>query len=77
MPIEPPFSNYEHEIYAAGMLAGRKPSRPLDWRALERDAYAMLPLGLRGNIQGGGAANQGRAAEKHTKRRGNTERTSR
>jgi lactate 2-monooxygenase len=53
MPVEPPFSNYEHEIYAAGMLAGRKPVRPLDWRELERDAYAMLPRGPRGYIQGG------------------------
>jgi lactate 2-monooxygenase len=53
MSIDPPFSNYEHEIYAAGMLAGRKPARPLDWRALERDAYAMLPRGPRGYIQGG------------------------
>jgi lactate 2-monooxygenase len=53
MPVEPPFSNYEHEIYAAGMLGGRKPARPLDWRDLERDAYAMLPRGPRGYIQGG------------------------
>lgn len=48
-----PFSNYEHEIYVAGMLGGRKPARPLDWRELERDAYAMLPRGPRGYIQGG------------------------
>jgi lactate 2-monooxygenase len=53
MPVQPPFSNYEHEIYAAGMLAGRKPTRPVDWRELERDAYAMLPRGSRGYIQGG------------------------
>jgi isopentenyl diphosphate isomerase/L-lactate dehydrogenase-like FMN-dependent dehydrogenase len=53
MVIEPPFSNYEHEIYAAGMLAGRKPARALDWRELERDAYSMLPRGPRGYIQGG------------------------
>lgn len=53
MPIDPPFSNYEHEIYAAGMLGGRKPARPVDWRELERDAYAMLPRGPRGYIQGG------------------------
>jgi lactate 2-monooxygenase len=53
MPLQPPFSNYEHEIYAAGMLAGRKPVRPVDWRELERDAYAMLPRGPRGYIQGG------------------------
>ncbi len=53
MPLEPPFSNYEHEIYLAGMLGGRKPARPLDWRELERDAYAMLPRGPRGYIQGG------------------------
>jgi lactate 2-monooxygenase len=53
MALEPPFSNYEHEIYAAGMLAGRKPARPLDWRELERDAYAMLSRGPRGYIQGG------------------------
>ncbi len=53
MPIEPPYSNFEHEIYASGMLAGRKPARPLDWRELERDAYAMLSRGPRGYIQGG------------------------
>jgi lactate 2-monooxygenase len=53
MAIEPPFSNYEHEIYAMGMLAARKPARPLDWRELERDAYAMLPRGPRGYIRGG------------------------
>jgi lactate 2-monooxygenase len=53
MSPEPPFSNYEHEIYLAGMLGGRKPARPLDWRELERDAYAMLARGPRGYIQGG------------------------
>src|SRR6185312_15917463 len=53
MALEPPFSNYEHEIYAAGMLGGRKPARPLDWRELERDAYAMLSRGPRGYTQGG------------------------
>jgi isopentenyl diphosphate isomerase/L-lactate dehydrogenase-like FMN-dependent dehydrogenase len=53
MPLQPPFSNYEHEIYVAGMLGGRKPARPIDWRELERDAYAMLPRGPRGYIQGG------------------------
>ncbi len=58
MPLEPPFSNYEHEIYAAGMLGGRKPTRPLDWRELERDAYAMLSRGPRGYIQGGAGAGE-------------------
>jgi len=53
MALEPPFSNYEHEIYAAGMLSARKPARPVDWRELERDAYAMLSRGPRGYIQGG------------------------
>ncbi len=53
MSVQLPFSNYEHEIYVAGMLGGRKPARPLDWRDLERDAYAMLPRGPRGYIQGG------------------------
>ncbi len=53
MAVEPPFSNYEHEIYVAGMLGGRKPARSLDWRELERDAYAMLSRGPRGYIQGG------------------------
>jgi isopentenyl diphosphate isomerase/L-lactate dehydrogenase-like FMN-dependent dehydrogenase len=48
-----PYSNYEHEIYAAGMLAGRKPARTLDWRELEASAYALLPRGPRGYIQGG------------------------
>ena len=46
-------SHYEHELYVAGMLGGRKPARPLDWRELERDAYAMLSRGPRGYIQGG------------------------
>jgi lactate 2-monooxygenase len=53
MVLQPPFSNYEHEIYVAGMLGGRKPARPLDWHELERDAYAMLSRGPRGYIQGG------------------------
>jgi lactate 2-monooxygenase len=53
VPLDPPFSNYEHEIYAAGMLAGRRPARTLDWRELERDAYAMLPRSARGYIEGG------------------------
>jgi isopentenyl diphosphate isomerase/L-lactate dehydrogenase-like FMN-dependent dehydrogenase len=35
------------------MLGGQKPLRPLDWRELERDAYAMLSRGPRGYIQGG------------------------
>jgi lactate 2-monooxygenase len=51
--LQPPYSNYEHEIYVAGMLGGRKPARPVDWRELERDAYAMLSRGPRGYIQGG------------------------
>ncbi len=53
MALQPPYSNYEHEIYVAGMLGGRKPARPVDWRELECDAYAMLPRGPRGYIQGG------------------------
>src|SRR5438270_10181559 len=53
MPLGAPCSGYNHEIYAAGMLAARKPARPVDWRELERDAYAMLPRGPRGYIQGG------------------------
>jgi isopentenyl diphosphate isomerase/L-lactate dehydrogenase-like FMN-dependent dehydrogenase len=53
MALQPPYSNYEHEIYVAGMLGGRKPARPIDWRELERDAYAMLSRGPRGYIQGG------------------------
>jgi lactate 2-monooxygenase len=53
MALQPPFSNYEHEIYAAGMLAARKPARTLDWRELEASAYAVLPRGPRGYIQGG------------------------
>lgn len=53
MSAQLPFSNYEHEIYLAGMLGGRKPARTLDWRELERDAYAMLARGPRGYIEGG------------------------
>jgi isopentenyl diphosphate isomerase/L-lactate dehydrogenase-like FMN-dependent dehydrogenase len=48
-----PFANYEHEVYVAGMLGGRRPARPVDWRELERSAYAMLPRSARGYIQGG------------------------
>jgi lactate 2-monooxygenase len=53
MSTQVPFSNYEHEIYAAGMLGGRRPARPVDWRELERSAYATLPRSARGYIQGG------------------------
>ncbi|MGN6372278.1 MAG: lactate 2-monooxygenase [Solirubrobacteraceae bacterium] len=53
MSSQVPFSNYEHEIYLAGMLGGRRPARPVDWRELERSAYAMLPRSARGYIQGG------------------------
>lgn len=53
MSAQVPFSNYEHEIYLAGMLGGRRPARPVDWRELERSAYAMLPRSARGYIQGG------------------------
>src|SRR3984957_1437749 len=53
MALQPPYSNYEHEIYVAGMLGGRKPARPVDWRELERDAYAMLSRVPRGYIKGG------------------------
>jgi isopentenyl diphosphate isomerase/L-lactate dehydrogenase-like FMN-dependent dehydrogenase len=53
MTVPLPFSNYEHEIYAAGMLAARRPARTLDWRELEASAYAMLARGPRGYIQGG------------------------
>ncbi|HEX3691896.1 MAG TPA: alpha-hydroxy-acid oxidizing protein [Solirubrobacteraceae bacterium] len=53
MPFPLPYSNYEHEIYAAGMLAARKPARTLDWRELEASAYALLPRAPRGYIQGG------------------------
>jgi isopentenyl diphosphate isomerase/L-lactate dehydrogenase-like FMN-dependent dehydrogenase len=35
------------------MLGGRKPARPLDWRELERDAYAMLSRGPSGYIRDG------------------------
>jgi len=48
-----PYSNYEHEIYAASMLGARKPARTMDWRELEAAAYAHLPRGPRGYIQGG------------------------
>jgi lactate 2-monooxygenase len=53
MAAQMPYSNYEHEIYLAGMLGGRKPARTLDWRELEASAYAMLARGPRGYIQGG------------------------
>ncbi len=47
-----PFANYQYEIYLRGM-AGQRPARTLDWRRLERDAYALLADGPRGYIAGG------------------------
>jgi lactate 2-monooxygenase len=47
-----PFANYQYEIYLRGM-GGQRPARPLDWRALERDAHHLLADGPRGYIAGG------------------------
>jgi lactate 2-monooxygenase len=47
-----PFANYQYEVYLRGM-AGQRPARTLDWRRLERDAYALLADGPRGYIAGG------------------------
>ncbi|HSZ69465.1 MAG TPA: lactate 2-monooxygenase [Solirubrobacteraceae bacterium] len=52
MSEQVPFANYQYEIYLRGM-GGQRPARPLDWRALERDAYHLLAEGPRGYIQGG------------------------
>lgn len=52
MSEQVPFANYQYEIYLRG-LGGRRPARPLDWRALERDAYRLLADGPRGYIKGG------------------------
>ncbi len=52
MSEQVPFANYQYEIYLRGM-GGQRPARPLDWRALERDAYHLLAEGPRGYIAGG------------------------
>jgi lactate 2-monooxygenase len=52
MSEQVPFANYQYEIYLRGM-GGQRPARPLDWRALERDAYRLLAEGPRGYIAGG------------------------
>jgi len=52
MSEQVPFANYQYEIYLRGM-GGQRPARPLDWRALERDAYRLLAAGPRGYIKGG------------------------
>jgi lactate 2-monooxygenase len=52
MSEQVPFASYQYEIYLRGM-GGQRPARPLDWRALERDAYHLLADGPRGYIQGG------------------------
>ncbi|HEY2767808.1 MAG TPA: lactate 2-monooxygenase [Solirubrobacteraceae bacterium] len=52
MSEQVPFANYQYEIYLRGM-GGQRPARPLDWRALERDAYQLLAEGPRGYISGG------------------------
>jgi lactate 2-monooxygenase len=52
MSEQVPFANYQYEIYLRG-LGGQRPARPLDWRALERDAYRLLADGPRGYIRGG------------------------
>ncbi len=52
-----PYANYQYEIYLRGM-AGQRPARTLDWRQLERDAYALLADGPRGYIAGGAGLGQ-------------------
>ena len=52
MSEQVPLANYQYEIYLRGM-AGQRPARTLDWHALERHAYAHLPVGPRGYIGGG------------------------
>jgi lactate 2-monooxygenase len=52
MSEQVPYANYQYEIYLRGM-GGQRPARPLDWRALERDAYHLLAEGPRGYIAGG------------------------
>ncbi|HWX45632.1 MAG TPA: lactate 2-monooxygenase [Solirubrobacteraceae bacterium] len=52
MSEQVPYANYQYEIYLRG-LGGQRPPRPLDWRALERDAYHLLAEGPRGYIAGG------------------------
>ena len=52
MSEQVPYANYQYEIYLRG-LGGQRPARPLDWRALERDAHHLLAEGPRGYIAGG------------------------
>ncbi len=52
MSEQVPYANYQYEIYLRG-LGGQRPARPLDWRALERDAHHLLGEGPRGYIAGG------------------------
>jgi lactate 2-monooxygenase len=49
---EVPYANYQYEIYLRGM-AGKRPTRSLDWRQLEHDALNLLRRGPRGYIEGG------------------------
>jgi lactate 2-monooxygenase len=58
---QPPFANYQYEIYMAG-LTGTTPAQPMSWRDLERTAYQQLSPDARGYVEGGaGAENTVRA----------------
>ena len=55
MADQPPFANYQYEIYMAG-LTGATPTQPVSWRDLERTAYQQMSPDARGYVEGGAGA---------------------
>jgi lactate 2-monooxygenase len=48
-----PFANFQYGIYLEGALNGKRPSHPMAWDALEREATERMPPGPRGYVNGG------------------------
>jgi isopentenyl diphosphate isomerase/L-lactate dehydrogenase-like FMN-dependent dehydrogenase len=48
-----PFANFQYGIYLEGALNGKRPSHPMAWDALEREATERMAPGPRGYVNGG------------------------
>jgi lactate 2-monooxygenase len=52
-PMSTPFANFQYGIYLEGAMNGKRPSHPMAWDALEREATARMAPGPRGYVNGG------------------------
>jgi isopentenyl diphosphate isomerase/L-lactate dehydrogenase-like FMN-dependent dehydrogenase len=48
-----PFANFQYGIYLEGAMNGGRPSHPMAWDALEREATERMAPGPRGYVNGG------------------------